>query len=154
MVGYSLTEKEEYELYKKVTGRKIPFYEKTQSTSPDSIEHAILYFLDKILQHSTKVSPTLEERVEYLEREIRRLKEKLQEKHSKKLTKADLIYEKYKEELEKKYFGKIVAIDVDSGTIVGIGDSILEAYEEARKKSKKRKFSYKKVGYPFVCKLR
>jgi len=37
-------------------------------------------------------------------------------------------------DLEERYFGKIVAIDTDRGGIVGVGDTILEAYEEAKKK--------------------
>lgn len=69
-------------------------------------------------------------------------------------TEADLVYEREKEELERRYFGKIVAIDVDSKAIVGVGDSILEAYREAKKKTSKNKFAYKRVGYPAIHRLR
>ncbi len=66
------------------------------------------------------------------------------------LTRADAVYELSKNELESKYLGKIVAIDVDSKQIVGIGDSILEAYKEARKQSSKATFAYRRVGFPYV----
>ena len=68
-------------------------------------------------------------------------------------SKADLIYFKFKDELEKEHFGKIVAIDVDSEKIVGIGNSILEAYSEAKKNTSKKQFSYRRVGFDFVHRL-
>ena len=94
---------------------------------------------------------TLEERVKRLEDEVRRLK--TERKPSIKPTKADLIYEKFREELEKEHFGKIVAIDVDSETIASIGDTVLEAYHKAKEKSQKTKFSYKRIGYKYVYRL-
>lgn len=94
---------------------------------------------------------TLEERVKRLEDEVRRLKK--EPKPPIRPTKTDLIYEKFREELEKEHFGKIVAIDVDSETIVGIGDTVLEAYHKAREKSPKTKFSYKRIGYTYVYRL-
>jgi len=63
--------------------------------------------------------------------------------------KGEEIYEKHKEKLEKAYLGKIVAIETESGTIAGIGDSLDEAYEKALKKYRGRKFYFRKVGpYP------
>lgn len=146
MATYSVDEKE---LYRKVTGKKkIPFEGKTID-----LPREMLYLLRKVIQYSPEVPPTLEERVESLEREVLELKERSRKEYSKP-TKADLVYEIHKKELEKEHFGKIVAIDIDSGTVVGIGDSIREAYKDARKKSEKTKFSYKRVGYPFICRLR
>jgi len=95
----------------------------------------------------------IEKRVKNLEKEIQNIKKHLIITQEQPLE-SDRIYEKFKEELEKKHYGKIVAIDLESENIVGIGNTILEAYEEARKKSKKSKFAYRKVGYPFICKLR
>ena len=69
------------------------------------------------------------------------------------ITKADLVYMKYKDQLEKDHFGAIVAIDTDLGVIAGIGDTILEAYEQAKEKSVRNKFSYKRVGYGSVYRL-
>ena len=94
---------------------------------------------------------TLEERVKRLEDEVRRLKKARMP--SIEPTKADLVYEKFREELEKEHFGKIVAIDIDSETVVGIGDTVLEAYHKAREKSPKTKFSYKRIGYTYVYRL-
>jgi predicted nuclease with TOPRIM domain len=96
---------------------------------------------------------SLEERMKSLEEEVHELREKISE-ISYKPSKTDSIYEKHKEELEKDYLGKIVAIDLDSETIVGIGNTILEAYKDARKKTDKAKFSFKKVGSPYLCMLR
>jgi len=56
------------------------------------------------------------------------------------------IYMRNKEKLEKVYFGKIVAIETESGTIAGIGETLDEAYEKARRKCPGRKFYFRKVG--------
>lgn len=95
---------------------------------------------------------SLEERVKVLEDEVRRLR-KEHKPSTKRPTKADLVYEMFRGDLEKEHFGKIVAMDVDSETIVGIGNTVREAYNEARKKSSKTKFSFKRVGYPYVYRL-
>ena len=68
-------------------------------------------------------------------------------------TKADLVYERYREELEKEHFGKIVAIDTDSEKIVGIGYNISEAYKLAQKKTGKKQFDFKRVGYSYINRL-
>jgi hypothetical protein len=68
-------------------------------------------------------------------------------------TKADHVYELFKEELEKEQFGKIVAIDIESKQIVGIGNSILEAYNDAREKTRKEQFDFRRVGYKYVHKV-
>lgn len=68
-------------------------------------------------------------------------------------TKADVVYQLFKDELESKYVGRIVAIDVDSEEIVGIGDSILEAYKEAKKHSSKATFAYRRVGSAYVHRI-
>ena len=72
---------------------------------------------------------------------------------TKTLTKADLIYEKYRSKIEAENFGKIIAIDVDSEEIAGIGDSIIDAFKDARKHSEKGTFAYRKVGFPYVHKI-
>jgi len=95
---------------------------------------------------------TLEEKVEALEKEIQKLKQK--NPSIEKMSKADMIYELFREELEEKYFGKIVAIDINGKKIVGVGRNVLEAYKDALKNSNRSSFSYKKVGYPYVYKLR
>lgn len=63
--------------------------------------------------------------------------------------KGEEVYEHNKEELEKTYLGKIVAIEIESGTIAGIGRTLDEAYEKAVKKHPSEKFYFRKVGpYP------
>ena len=93
----------------------------------------------------------LERKVRLLSNEVAELKKRLGGRR--KPTKADLVYEQYKAELEKRYFGKIVAIDTDLGEIVGVGDTILEAYEEAKKKTGKDKFDFRRVGFKYVFKV-
>lgn len=108
--------------------------------------------VNKFFKFLPEPEETLEGRVEQLEDEVRRLRKKIKPpiRHP---TKADLVYEKFRGKLEKEHFGKVVALDVDSETVVGVGNTVLEAYHEARKKSSKTKFSYKRVGYPYVYRL-
>jgi len=68
-------------------------------------------------------------------------------------TDADYVYELFKEELEKKHFGRIVAIDTESKKIVGIGDTILEAYNDAKEKTGKDQFDFRRVGYKYIHKV-
>jgi hypothetical protein len=65
-------------------------------------------------------------------------------------TEIDLVYEQVKKEYEEKYFGKIIAIDPQLRKVVGIGDSISEAYEKAQKKTKKDQFDFRRVGYSYI----
>jgi hypothetical protein len=94
----------------------------------------------------------LKNKVESLESTCKELQRKVHELEKKQgilreITKSEIIYEKYKNDLEKKYFGKIVAIDNSSEKIVGLGDNILEAYRDAKKKSTKNTFSFIRVGF-------
>ena len=108
---------------------------------------------DFVLVSSMEKNP-LVKRIEYLEKTIRDLMRAHAQKEIEKVfSKADLVYYKFKDELEKEHFGKIAAIDVDSEKIVAIGNSILEAYSEAKKNSPKKQFSYRRVGFDFVHRL-
>lgn len=60
--------------------------------------------------------------------------------------KGEEVYEKHRERLEKAYLGKIVAIETESGTIAGIGETLDEAYEKARRKCPGKKFYFRKIG--------
>ena len=62
------------------------------------------------------------------------------------VTKGEEIYEENKEKLEKAYLGKIVAIEIESGTVAGVGDTLDEAYEKASRKRPGKKFYFRKVG--------
>jgi hypothetical protein len=62
--------------------------------------------------------------------------------------KGEAIYsERLKAKLEKKYFGKMVAIDPDTGDYF-IGDTTLEAVKKGRKKHPGTVFHSIRVGYP------
>ena len=60
--------------------------------------------------------------------------------------KGEEIYEENREELEGAYLGKIVAIEVESRTIAGVGEDLDEAYEKALKKYPDGRFYFRKVG--------
>jgi hypothetical protein len=62
------------------------------------------------------------------------------------VVKGEEVYERNKKKLEKTYRGKIVAIETESGTIAGIGQTLDEAYEKAIKKYPRKKFYFRKVG--------
>lgn len=68
-------------------------------------------------------------------------------------TEADYVYALFREDLEEKHFGRIVAIDTESKKIVGIGDTILEAYNQAKEKTGKDQFDFKKVGHKYIHKV-
>lgn len=65
-------------------------------------------------------------------------------------TLGDQVYEKLEKQLESKYLGKIVAIDLDTEQVVAYGDSVEEAYEAARKKSDKDQFYFRLVGKSYL----
>jgi len=69
------------------------------------------------------------------------------------ILKVDIIYEEYKAELEATYYGKIIAIDLESKKILAIEDNILNAYKEAKKQSDKNKFGYKRIGYNSIYRM-
>jgi len=60
--------------------------------------------------------------------------------------KGEEVYEENREKLEKAYLGKIVAIEIESRDVAGIGASLDEAYEEAVKKYPQKQFYFRKVG--------
>ena len=60
--------------------------------------------------------------------------------------KGEEIYEENRKKLEKTYLGKIVAIEIESGTVAGIAESLDEAYEEALKRYPNKRFYFRKVG--------
>jgi len=91
-----------------------------------------------------------------IEKEILELKERLVEveheiakkfsKAKKTMSKGELVYDKLQHQIEKQYMGKVVAIDVGNKKVIGIGNSIEEAHDDAICKSKKKRFYFKKVG--------
>jgi hypothetical protein len=56
------------------------------------------------------------------------------------------VYSENKDEWEKAYFGKIIAIEVESKELAGIGETLDEAYEDALKKYPDKQFYFRKVG--------
>ncbi len=63
------------------------------------------------------------------------------------------IYKTLKPKLERKYKGKVIAIEVDSGNYV-IGDDELDAAIKARKKFPHKIFTFIRIGYLAVHKFR
>lgn len=109
--------------------------------------------LSFFLRPSIEEGNPLVKRIERLERTVEELKGKKEMSARALWSEVDRVYLKFKGDLEKHHYGKIVAIDVESEKIVGIGNSILEAYYEAKKKASKEKFSYRRVGVNFEHRL-
>ena len=91
--------------------------------------------------------------------EIRDLKGRVRELErrvggKREITKADVVYEYFRKELEETQFGKIVAIDTELEAVVGVGDTILEAYNVAKENTGKDQFDFKRVGYKYIHKVR
>lgn len=63
------------------------------------------------------------------------------------------IYQRLKARLEPKYKGQIIAIEVESGQYV-LGKDELQVALEAIQKFPNKQFSFFRVGYPAVHKLR
>lgn len=63
------------------------------------------------------------------------------------------VYGRLQSKLERRFKGKIVAIDAESGAYA-IGDDELKAAQKAEKKSPGKKFAFFRIGYPVVHKLR
>ena len=94
--------------------------------------------------HENREIESLKKRVSELEKRVGLLR---------KPTKVDYVYSLFSDDLEKHHFGKIVAIDVESEKIVGIGDSVLEAYNKAVKETEKDQFDFKRVGFKHLHKV-
>jgi hypothetical protein len=63
-----------------------------------------------------------------------------------KIEEASKLFGKINKELSPKYNGKIVAIDTDTGNYF-IGNSELDAYNEAIKKYPHKQFIFKRIGF-------
>jgi len=59
---------------------------------------------------------------------------------------GEKVYSENKDKWERDYFGKIIAIEVESKELAGVGDTLDEAYENALKKHPNKRFYFRKVG--------
>lgn len=111
------------------------------------------------LVESLLFSTTLHKREIDVTKEVLDLKKRVQELEMRvgerrRSTEANRVYELFQKELEKEHFGKIVAIDTELKQIVGIGDTLLEAYNNAKSKTGKDQFDFQRVGYRYIHKVR
>jgi len=56
------------------------------------------------------------------------------------------VYGENKDKWEKAYSGKIIAIEIVSKELAGVGETLDEAYESALKKYPDKQFYFRKVG--------
>ena len=78
----------------------------------------------------------------------------MQQKHIHRAhAKGERQYQRLRSKLEPRYKGQILAIEVESGQYV-LGRDELKVALKARKKFPGKKFSFFRVGYPAVHKLR
>lgn len=69
--------------------------------------------------------------------------------------KAKSIYEAHKDEWEKLYNGKIIAIDIDANDLVSVGENIGDVDLEARKERPGHQIFMRRVGKnPTASRLR
>ena len=68
-------------------------------------------------------------------------------------SKGERVYQRLRTRLERRYKGRIVAIEVDSGQYV-MGTDELQVALRAVKKFPGKQFSFIRIGYPAVHKLR
>lgn len=68
-------------------------------------------------------------------------------------SRGERVYQRLRAKLESRYKGRIMAIEVDSGQYV-IGKDELQVALRAVKKFPGKKFSFIRIGYPAVHKLR
>jgi hypothetical protein len=69
--------------------------------------------------------------------------------------KAKKIYESHREEWEKLYDEKIIAIDIDTNDLVSVGEHIVDVDLEARRKRPGHRIFVRRVGKnPAVVRLR
>lgn len=114
--------------------------------------HFSKLLFNQALMITTSGEVNLKTKVKQLETRCELITQKLQELEKrqgirKEPTLSEIIYEEHKSELESERFGKIIAIDNAKKEVVGVGDTVLEAYYDAKEHSKNEKFSYIRVGY-------
>lgn len=117
------------------------------------IPHVVDLSLENKVQNLTERVATLEEQM----RQSRSMNAKQRwtsRTVSQTAKRADMVYQKFRQQLESEHFGKIVALDSEEGTVVAIGDTVLDAYNEAKKRSRKERFSFRKIGSRVFCKIR
>jgi hypothetical protein len=85
---------------------------------------------------------------------VREIRNMQQRNHIQRLhAKGERQYQRLKSKLEPRYKGHILAIEVESGEYV-LGKDELKVALKAVKKFPGRKFSFFRIGYPAVHKLR
>lgn len=136
----------------------LPFLQVAKELGIDEeVDHSFPNY--NTLVESLLLSTMLHKREIDISREVLDLKKRVQELEirvgkRRTPTKANQVYELFKEELEKEHFGEIVAIDTELKQIVGIGDTLLEAYNNAKKRTGKDQFDFQRVGYKYIHKVR
>jgi len=107
-------------------------------------------FLQNYFREIGTVQRIMPERkeIENLKRRVSELERRVGTKRAP--SKVDEVYALFKGSLEQECFGKIVAIDTDSKEVVGVGDSVLEAYDNANKKTGKTQFDFRRVGFKYI----
>lgn len=115
----------------------------------------------KVLKHK-KHSDRFENRlneVELLRSEVANLRRELAETTTMSVayttlrSQAEEYYDRHKVMLEKDHMDEIVAFDIDTGEIAGLGNTVREAYDNARRKISKEQFYFKRVGNKYLHRL-
>ncbi len=116
-------------------------------------------FLERWLTEMAETAHTeFDEELEHLIKEQRRLSRRVAQLEAELTPKplkthGEEVYEKLRIELGAELSGKIIAIDTEERKVVGKGDTLIEAYNDARSKSDKKQFYFRRVGKSYLFKV-
>jgi hypothetical protein len=70
-------------------------------------------------------------------------------------TRGSVVYDELNKQmhLEEQFMHKVVAVDVKSEKLVAVGDTVEEAYEKARSKTKSRNLYFRRVGRDYLLRV-
>ena len=106
------------------------------------------------LVERNRIIEQLVKQVAELRERLDRIEGKSQPTESATEKEYEAVYEEHEQELLEKHKGMVVAIDLGTRSIVGIGKDIDDAYENAVKAMPdKDQFYFRRVGKPYVQRL-
>lgn len=124
--------------------------ERLRRLEENEIPHLNLQINDAFINASKNIEDNIY-RIDELVQWVNKHKE---EHEVKRQALGERIYALHKSELEKEHLDKIVALDIESSAIAGIGNTVTEAYHQAREKFGEKQYYFKRVGRKYLYKLR
>ena len=139
----------------RILSKKINEFEmRLKRLEENEIPHLSKQIVDESMHAIKKVDESTERFISLYDNLTQRMDKHLEEHEVKKQTLGERLYDLYKSELEKEHFDKVVAFDIESGTVAGIGDTVSDAYNQARKKLGEKQYYFKRIGRKYLFRLR